>query len=77
MDSKVVERISKKVYSRFPDLKGKKPKIKQSKTISADTANYILTYNTMAKDIRGNKFPRHVRVVANDRGKIIKMSTSR
>ena len=77
MDPKVVEKISKKVYSQFPDMKGKKPKIAHSKTVSSSSANYVLTYNTMAKDIRGNKIPRHVRVVANDKGKIIKISTSR
>ena len=77
MDKKVVEKISNKVYSRFPDMKGKKPKITQSKTVTADTGNYVLTYNTIAKDIRGNKIPRRVRVVASEKGKIIKMSTSR
>lgn len=77
MDPKVVEKISKKVYTRFPDMKGKKPRIAHSKTISSESANFVLTYKTIAKDIRGNKIPRHVRVVASEKGKIIKMSTSR
>jgi hypothetical protein len=77
MDPKVVAKISQKVYSRFPDMKGKKPRIAQSKTISSDSSNYVLTYKTIGKDIRGNKIPRHVRVVASEKGKIIKMSTSR
>ena len=77
MDPKLVEKISKKVYTKFPEVKGKKPKIKTSKTISADQGNIILTYNAMAKGIRGKSIPRHVRVVATTKGKIIKMSTSR
>jgi hypothetical protein len=77
MDKKLVEKISKKVYARFPEVKGKKPKIKTSKTVSSDQGNYILTYNAMVKGIRGKSIPRHVRVVANTKGKIIKMSTSR
>ena len=77
MDPKVVEKITKKVYSKFPELKGSKPKVKQSKTISSQQSNFVLTYNTISKDIRGNKIPRSVRVVANPNGKIIKMSTSR
>jgi hypothetical protein len=77
MDQKLVEKISKKVYAKFPEVKGKKPRIKTSKSVTADQGNFILTYNAMAKGIRGNSIPRHVRVVANAQGKIIKMSTSR
>ena len=77
MDQKVVEKISKKVYAKFPEVKGKKPRIKTSKTVSSDQGNFILTYNAMAKGIRGKSIPRHIRVVATANGKIIKMSTSR
>ena len=77
MDQKVVEKISKKVYARFPEVKGKKPRIKTSKTVSSDQGNYVLTYNAMSKGIRGRSSPRHVRVVATAKGRIIKMSTSR
>jgi hypothetical protein len=77
MERKLVDKITKKVYSQFPELKGSKPKIKQSKTLSSKQTNFVLTYNTISKDIRGNKIPRHVRVVTDQKGKIIKMSTSR
>lgn len=77
MEKKVVEKISKMVYAKFPEVKGKKPKIKTSKTVTMDNGNFILTYNATAKDIRGRSIPRYVRVVANAKGKIIKMSTSR
>ena len=77
MDPKVVEKISKKVYARFPEVNGKKPRIKQSKTAVDAGENFILTYNGTAKGIRGNSIPRHVRVVCNAKGKIIKMSTSK
>ena len=77
MEPKLIEKITKKVYSKFPELKGSKPKIKQSKTLSSQKTNFVLTYNTISKDIRGHKIPRHVRVVADPKGKIIKISTSR
>ena len=77
MDQKVVEKISKKVYAKFPEVKDKKPRIKTSKTVSSDQGNFILTYNAMAKGIQGKSIPRHIRVVATANGKIIKMSTSR
>ncbi|MFN2145579.1 MAG: hypothetical protein ACK2T7_09510 [Anaerolineales bacterium] len=77
MDPKLVEKISKTVYAKFPEVKGKKPRIKTSKTVTADQGNIILTYNSTAKDMLGRSIPRHVRVVVTDKGKIIKMSTSR
>jgi hypothetical protein len=77
MDRKVVEKISKKVYAKFPEVKGKKPRIKTSKTVSSGQGNFILTYNAISKDIRGRSIPRHIRVVATANGRIIKMSTSR
>ena len=77
MDPKLVAKISMKVYSRFPELSGKKPKIKTSKGMPSDKPNYVLTYQATTTGIRGGKIPRHVRVVASPSGKIIKMSTSR
>ncbi|MBN2045225.1 MAG: hypothetical protein JW757_09415 [Anaerolineales bacterium] len=77
MDKNLVEKISQKVYAKFPEVKGKKPTIKTSKTVSSDQGNFVLTYNAVAKDIRGREIPRHIRVVATAQGKIIKMSTSR
>jgi len=77
MDHKLVERITKKVVAQYPELKGSKPKIKQSKGSPSQRSNFVLTYNTMSEDIRGQVIPRHVRVVADHLGKIIKMSTSR
>jgi len=77
MDPKLIEKISRKVFTQFPELKGSKPKIKQSKSLSSQPSNYVLTYNIISKDIQGHKIPRHVRVVADSKGKILKMSTSR
>lgn len=77
MDPKLIARISRKVYTQFPELKGSKPKIKQSKAIASQQTNFVLTYNTISQDIRGHKIPRHVRVVTDTNGKILKMSTSR
>jgi hypothetical protein len=76
MNKEVVKKISKHVYSRFPEMKGSKPKIKQSK-IAARDQNYIFTYNTTAQGPGSRTLPRFVRVVVDQRGKIIRMSTSR
>lgn len=77
MDQKMVSKISKKVYSQFPELQGSKPKIAHPKTLSSKSGNYVLTYSKVSKGIHGKAIPRHVRVVADANGKIVKMSTSR
>ncbi|HAY85889.1 MAG TPA: hypothetical protein DCY42_13525 [Chloroflexi bacterium] len=77
MDPKLIAKISRRVYTQFPELKGSKPKIKQSKLLASQQTNFVLTYNILSKDIRGHTIPRHVRVVADSTGKILKMSTSR
>lgn len=77
MDPKLLNQISKKVYSQFPELNGKRPKVAQSKTVASQGGNVILTYSGVSKGVGGKSIPRHVRVVVNENGKIIKMSTSR
>ena len=75
MDKKLVEKISKTVYKKFPELKGSSPRINQSK--SPVNEEYVLVYKAHTTDIRGNKLPRSVRVVADAKGKIQRISTSR
>jgi hypothetical protein len=76
MDKDSVEKIKKRVYSRFPEMKGARPKVTQSK-MAANDQNFILTFNTKAKGPGGRTIPRFVRVVASPKGKIIRISTSR
>ena len=74
MDKDTVQKISKRVYSRFPGMKGSKPKIKQPKSAGG---NYVITFNSKVEGPGGHSINRFVRVVADGNGKIIKMSTSK
>ena len=80
MDKKIVTSINNKVYRRFPELNGKAPKI-QSQNTRAKNAGSLSTYLFIyygTVRISGNKtMPRLVRVVVNEKGKIMKISTSR
>jgi hypothetical protein len=79
MEKKLISKISEAVYKKFPELKGEKPKVKpepQAKSIRSEN-KFILTYKGYVIDPSGRKFPRNVRVVADQKGKIIRMSTSR
>ena len=81
MDPKIVNAISKDVYRRFPEVDGKKPKVqrqaKPKNKSSASTNIYLLTYQAKVEVQGGKSIDRYVRVVATEKGNIIKMTTSR
>jgi hypothetical protein len=78
MDTKIIKIISDQVYRRFPEVTGSKPKVRlQTKSETAATTTYLLTFSGKAVTANGKSIPRYVRVVANENGKIIKMTTSR
>jgi hypothetical protein len=79
MNQKTINKISKTVYRQFPEVRGSKPKIKQHPQAKAKNVDpsYVLTYRTVTFVASGRRFPRHVRVIANPNGKILRVSTSR
>jgi hypothetical protein len=81
MDQKLVNNISKQVYLRFPEVDGKKPKVRRQPSPKGKKSNskptYLLTYLGKAKVQGGKTINRYVRVVTDDKGKIIKTTTSR
>lgn len=85
MDPKVLESITKHVYSRFPEVAGIKPTVrKQPKPNSqkrpfagTDKQNYLLTFKGTASGPGGQNIQRLVRVVASPSGKIVKITTSK
>ena len=81
MDPKFIKSISNQVYRRFPELDGSAPKVQlqsvpQAKSISS-SAKYLLTYRGKAKSPDGKTIHRLVRVIADAKGKILKITTSR
>ena len=75
MKAKHLKTISSKIGKKFPELSGARPKVTHQK--AAHSSNYLLTYSGKAEGPGGKQINRIVRVVANDTGKIIKVSTSR
>lgn len=79
MNQKLINKISKTVYKKFPELRGSRPMVKQeaqAKSMQAEP-KFILTYKGVNVDPSGRKFPRNVRVIADQRGEIVRISTSR
>ena len=76
MDAKILSKLNKQVVRSFPELANVKPKVSaQSK--SADAGTYLVTYKGKANLPGGRSIERIVRVVADGRGHILKMTTSR
>ncbi len=81
MDKEQIQSISNVIYRRFPEFAGTRPTVKPQKMASVipgdSTGTYLLTFQKKAS-LPGNKtLSRWVRVVANEQGKILKITTSR
>ena len=81
MHPEIVEDISAKIYRKFPDFAGVKPKVRKQPVPKngpkPKEPTYLITFNKNAKGPAGKTIPRWVRVAATPRGKIIKTTTSR
>lgn len=75
MDQDILSKVCNQVYSKFPEVNGKKPKIQTQD--KADGVNYLVIFSGSGKTANGSVISRVVRVVVSDTGKIIKMTTSR
>jgi hypothetical protein len=74
-----IDRIARQVYVQFPEIKDVRPQVQNQpapKTANA-AQGYVLTFKGQGKGPGGQTIPRIVRVVADGRGKVVKISTSR
>jgi hypothetical protein len=84
MDPKLLQTISQEIYHRFPDLRGRRPRVqavKPGQTRSTglaltNGARYLLVYSGRVAVSTGKQMPYTVRVVVNEQGKILKISSS-
>lgn len=81
MNSKTIKTISAYIYRKFPEMEGVQPKVCRQLPAQGKTTHsmpiYLLTYSGVAKVDSGKPIKRWVRVVVNEQGKIMKISTSR
>lgn len=71
MDHTLLHPINQEVYRRFPELRGVKPKMQKL------AENTLLIYQSQVCLPDNKLLQRSVRVVVNEQGKIVKISTSR
>lgn len=86
LDPKIINNVSEKVYKRFPEISGTKPSIKKQGVAKKNPRNeyslsgsssFLLTYRGTVEVANGRKMERWIRVVVNEHGNILKMTTSR
>jgi hypothetical protein len=81
MDTKFIKSISTQIYRRFPEVAGSQPKVSPQSAphakSSPDSMSYLITYSGQVKSPNGKTIPRIVRVIANSKGHILKVTTSR
>jgi len=75
-----IDSIAKQVYRQFPEIKDARPVVQSqagAKTPGANANQFLLTFKGYGQGPGGQSILRIVRVVADARGKVIKISTSR
>jgi hypothetical protein len=81
-----IKTISAKVHRRFPELKNIAPNVsaqavpksvRRGKDHTSSTNRFLLTFRGTATLPGGKSMQRVVRVIANDKGKVLKMALSK
>lgn len=81
LTSSQIELIAKQVYQKFPDLKGASPAVQSRAAPGAKTPGageqYLVTFKGGGQTAGRQTILRVVRVTADARGRVLKISTSR
>jgi hypothetical protein len=81
LSSSQIDSISRQMYRQFPEIRDARPMVQnQAGAKSAGvggTDQFVLTFRGSGQGPGGKVINRIVRVVADDRGKVLKVSTSR
>jgi hypothetical protein len=77
MKKQAIREITRKVVKQFPEMDGIKPAVKRQKAPTNGMDQFLLTFTGAAALPGGKKMKRIVRVVADEEGHVIRISTSR
>ena len=75
-----IETIAKQVYRQFPEIQDTRPAVQNqtgAKSMEVPADRFVLTFKGQGQGAGGKSIARIVRVIADERGKILKISTSR
>ena len=80
LSSTQIDAIARQVYRQFPEVKDARPAVQTqpaAKVAGAGSNRFVLTFKGRGQGPGGQTIVRIVRVVADERGKVLKVSTSR
>jgi|GEM_PF-234534 len=84
MDPNILKTVIAQVHRRFPELAGAQPKVRRQSppqsSSAAPTPTFLLMFHSSVSIVSGEgkrSLPRWVRVVVSEKGKILKITTSR
>jgi hypothetical protein len=77
MDREAIDKVNRKVSKQFPEMKSVRPTVKVESSSNNGNQKFSLTYKGKADLPNGRMISRVVRVVADENGKVIRMSTSK
>jgi hypothetical protein len=75
MEKGTIQKVSRQVVRTFPEMDGVSPTVRAQ--TGSEASQYLLTYKGKAALPGGKSLTRIVRVVADERGRILRISTSR
>lgn len=77
MDAKKVDSVSKQVIHTYPEMRGCEPSVKRQANPADGADTFVLTYRGKARLPNGKTLNRIVRVVADPKGRILRISSSK
>jgi hypothetical protein len=77
MNREAIDRVHRKVSRQFPEMKSIRPTVRSDPKSSNGNPRFSLTYKGKANLPNGRTITRVVRVVADENGKVLRMSTSK
>jgi hypothetical protein len=80
LSSAQIDSIARQIYRQFPEIKDARPVVRDqpvAKSSGPAAQRYLLMFSGRGTGPGGKSIQRIVRVVADERGKVIKVSTSR
>lgn len=80
LSSAILRKISQEIHRRFPETAGAQPTVRSQKPPHAgddSPTNYLLSFRGKARTADQKNIQTIIRVVVNDQGRILKISSSR
>lgn len=80
-DKTMIQSVNREIYRRFPAVDGVKPKVQKRPKLPNKDAKlapaFLLIYESTVKLPANKRLPMWIRAYVDERGKILKVTTSR